>query len=775
MFISSTTWAVPKAYRNICMVLASFRMSVFTLAFRLIALRSRICNAPQENFESILRRSLVIVHRARFVTADRLAELFPDGGGRRRGTSRRIRPSRSSSSPRAGRVLFSMILSFASKHSVEDCRALLDSCVEGGDGGITRAVMRRACGLSAEVSIPPPATPHAQSATPVVGCQPPSQGPPGQTVEVPPQIAAAEQHAVAPVFVADSQDVRPAESVANRLVPRFLLSFDEAVHRRHVQLVMYCLTTSRDYMTASHLPRLPADVWPGVSTKEKQATWADLARRGLWRLVGPRGKALEPFIPMIRTRRSLKDVLPVPPVSLSLTTGLQETVASAKLTAAAGDDVTAANDGCILGFLDEEVCSSALPKRGVRSAGVRLASENAMSNAEKYRSHVRSLADLALEVQGYERSMAVVVAGSQDETARLRRVYAHKNGSWGRRYVEKGGMQSCSRRVRMQVLPPDVVDLDLANAMVSLVTEVLGRMELCDAWPAEVLSSWRAYGADTERLRGDIQGLLGVPAKSLLLRIAHGGSVPRVADDGLQRWLEQLSHDAHFLRWLAVSHLPELFEEFSSSNRHWPENTTFVYFWQTMEDRALAWLEWFVTAEGSSLQRHCSLHFDGRMLSGDRFQPGTTFREDAENFIREKLSISIHLVYKTHRSFWEWVQHLGQEEQGDLDTPASHLSLQQDRRRCIPYHLALITGLWTPIMPSWTARMPRGVVCSRRSPRWGTAAPRGSLWLGLARRAVPHSSSRGRIPLPSDGGCNAGSPGQLPLHLVGQKLRAIQE
>ena len=98
-------------------------------------------------FPSIVRRSLIINCKARFVGAQRLASLHPGTQGT---FSRRDLKDFVTSQPAAG-ALFTIVLSELCDFGVATFRHKIESYAEGGgDGGLTRATMRTACGLPAE-------------------------------------------------------------------------------------------------------------------------------------------------------------------------------------------------------------------------------------------------------------------------------------------------------------------------------------------------------------------------------------------------------------------------------------------------------------------------------------------------------------------------------------------------------------------------------------------------------------------------------------------------
>ena len=127
--------------------------------------------------------------------------------------------------------------------------------------------------------------------------------------------------------------------------------------------------------------------------------------------------------------------------------------------------------------------------------------------------------------------------------------------------------------------------------MVTLVAQLIPLLDLGDLWPSHLMSAWYDYPNDSEGMREEIRRKTGIPAKALLLQVAHGDSPPSTSE--LNKWLDKLSTSARFMRRLAASQLPDLHETFMSgtTKRDWPENSVFAYFWQTAEDRVLSHVE----------------------------------------------------------------------------------------------------------------------------------------------------------------------------------------
>ena len=98
-------------------------------------------------FPSIMRRSLIINCKGRFVSAGRFASVLPGTQGYF--LMQKDMTDFVTSQPAAG-ALFTVVLGELSDFSVENFRQKIGRYAEGGDGGLTRETMRAACGLLAE-------------------------------------------------------------------------------------------------------------------------------------------------------------------------------------------------------------------------------------------------------------------------------------------------------------------------------------------------------------------------------------------------------------------------------------------------------------------------------------------------------------------------------------------------------------------------------------------------------------------------------------------------
>ena len=106
----------------------------------------------EATFPSIMRRWLVILCKGRFVSAARLARLPVSTQGYF--LMQEDMKDIVTSQPAAG-ALFRMLMGDLSQFSVGSFRQKIESYMDGGgDGGLTRATMRSACGLEQEFPAP---------------------------------------------------------------------------------------------------------------------------------------------------------------------------------------------------------------------------------------------------------------------------------------------------------------------------------------------------------------------------------------------------------------------------------------------------------------------------------------------------------------------------------------------------------------------------------------------------------------------------------------------
>jgi len=443
--------------------------------------------------------------------------------------------------------------------------------------------------------------------------------------------------------------VRRVESIEERSVPVSIMPLENSNAQRHLELLKYCLDNQKDLVTAALVSRTRG-VWPGLkSAPERKAAFDELERAGLVKMLPKRGKVFY-YTPVITTRRNIKDVLPHV-MSDSLVDGLPECIIAEGLDKC-DRGCHLHNLGIIHSHLEEELQTFQRRGAGAVAMSDRLKAQELERQVRKSTAHracVDALRDL---VQSSVKTMEEVVLSQ--EVPALKRVvkYDYKFDCLGRKYSTSAGAQRMSRRIRVEALPKGVTDLDIRNAMPTLIAAILPLLELTTALPSDVFTAWNDYAKEPERVREEVAKRTGMEAKSGLLRVAHGGSPQTTDNHELDSWLQQLSSAARVLRWLAVSQLPSLHEWAIARGKDWPENTTFAYFWHTIEDRVLTYMEKFVLEQ--TRPDHVSLHFDGLMCKGAVTQDDA-FKTGMEQFVFDKTGLRVSLSFKTHLT---WMEHV---------------------------------------------------------------------------------------------------------------------
>ena len=131
--------------------------AVVTKQIQLVGLKRFEMNQPprfngtgEAAFNSIMRRSLVVELRGNFVAQDELATMFPDGDGEQTGFFVKDPSLRDFvTSDGAVGAFLRVLEGYLRTRSTRDCREVIEDYVlAGGDQGLTRLVMRSACGLS---------------------------------------------------------------------------------------------------------------------------------------------------------------------------------------------------------------------------------------------------------------------------------------------------------------------------------------------------------------------------------------------------------------------------------------------------------------------------------------------------------------------------------------------------------------------------------------------------------------------------------------------------
>ena len=144
------------------------------------------------------------------------------------------------------------------------------------------------------------------------------------------------------------------------------------------------------------------------------------------------------------------------------------------------------------------------------------------------------------------------------------------------------------------------------------------------------------------------------------LGVAHGSAVPDNEHAESARWSRALSMESRLLRWIACSDLGLLHDRFIEAKKPWPENSTFVCWWQAIVDRELLCVEEVARASTSS---HLSCHFGGFMVHKD-VPPVTSsqqFLDDLATHLRSTTEFTIPFDLKEHFSLTQLLVRVAQQ------------------------------------------------------------------------------------------------------------------
>lgn len=577
----------------------SFFVLNFPASFKLVSSLPR-------SFPSILRRSLVIIMKGRFESPEILAQMqFPSGSPAGDGYFPADPELKTflSSKPSAAAMLH-ILMGWATQHTESSARHVIHSYVtQGLDGGVTRRTLLASCGLKE----PRPAVtltsfvPGEQATQTALAIEAPDGMPtlPPVPVGIPPTAF---------------------ESVEARRVGVEAGEAEDNLRERHSKLFLWFIESERDLLTRTVIMRMPAEVWPGVSMARRFQTFRDLVDAGLWKKLPKRGKMSEVYIPVVACRNTLDTVLPQVKEVQALMP-LLETVHASPLYDPLHAVRMSANDACFLSFFEAQVTRG---KHGVETEKEIDAREEWQRKAQKHRAHLVALRSLRERAGASRAPIADAVLQGSQAVIQQKVCYKQKHGELGRRYAEEHGTQNLSRRLRAVLLPVDAEDWDLSNAMPSLVSAVLPRLEPAGEIPLLKIPKLSAYAADTEAIRTWLLRETGQSGKHLALAVAHGMAVPVDLPQGVKDWCRDVGAEARALRWLACSQLPELHMKLIEEGRRWPENACFALWWQTLEDRVLMHVvSWLLEAH----RDHLSLHFDGFMLRRSDAEDSRSFGE----------------------------------------------------------------------------------------------------------------------------------------------------
>ncbi|CAE7235509.1 unnamed protein product, partial [Symbiodinium sp. KB8] len=200
-----------------------------------------------------------------------------------------------------------------------------------------------------------------------------------------------------------------------------------------------------------------------------------------------------------------------------------------------------------------------------------------------------------------------------DETCCVQRTYTYPAvvSFRSRKSVRGTGVQKFCRQAQVH-LTSGSVDLDIENALFTLMHQLMMKLKLSPPPPDVVLRTLRRCAQDRDGICAETLRMSKEDGKLLLIKIFNG----------------ELSNASIYCRWLAVSLFPDEYERLQhppqgtqTEKKHFPEATLLSHLYFIVEDVVIS-----TCAECLSRDKpqHLSLHYDGVRVS----RPATERVED---------------------------------------------------------------------------------------------------------------------------------------------------
>ena len=425
--------------------------------------------ASEANFNSIERRSLVVELRGEFLSENELQAAFPQGGAEAQGVFVKD-PSLKAFLTSSGAVcaFLRLLEGFLKTRSEASCRAIIeDYVVGGGDGGLTRQVMRLACGLSADAPVRAKrdltrqCAAQAETASdaaqvPCAGRDVAANAPRGAQLPTDSEAPLGNVAPGTPGGVAPGTPGTPGGvaapgtpgSVAAPGTPMGRtgrLSFVErerlSLRRDHLALVRLCLRDGVDMVNKSCVGSMTRGIWGAPNSKDRAAVFDKLLAHGFWREIPKRAQMQHPCVPVLETEHPFESALPHPLQKMQFQS-LPEVLSIKAVQTFLAEDGRAANDTVMLQYLEQMAKGGARTGRGRLPKDVAAEAKEWAELSEKMQKHVHSLSLLRGWLRDQTARNAATLQASQPDVAKLETDYSCAIDKWGRSY---GGAFASSR------------------------------------------------------------------------------------------------------------------------------------------------------------------------------------------------------------------------------------------------------------------------------------------------------------------------------------------
>ena len=252
-----------------------------------------------------------------------------------------------------------------------------------------------------------------------------------------------------------------------------------------------------------------------------------------------------------------------------------------------------------------------------------------------------------------------------------------------RKQVSGVGAQKFSRRIQA-ILLTNTYDLDIENSLFTLIWQLLAKLDLEPPMPQEARDALQACfenrsGVCTEKL----QVSLG-EGKRLLVSTFYGAAIPKKHQQ--KDFMHDLQKAANYCKWTATSCLRDVYKSFlEDGSKKNPEASVLAHLYFICEDVVLSARAQFL--QETFNPEHLSLHYDGVRVSSISGVSVADLCQRSEAHIAEKTGFHVRIREKKHRTVLEMVKEFATSTQAPR---FYHGHTYCQVGNCIPHSLACL-------------------------------------------------------------------------------------
>ena len=583
-----------------------------------------------ENFNSMLRRGFIWKPMARFVHKQFLKN-YPD----------HEKDGIFESDPTLSKFLATSQASiaglrlqwaFEESHSKDTCYQLIEDYANGGDRYLTEDTLRTACGL-------PVRQRHEQ--------------------------AEAGLAAVVNVDEGNDKNADDKESSWQHLLEFWLRKMSDSC----IETLTYH-TFKNTSMKDVQVPNFPKDqLWDQLQQEE-------LFVEALVKHKTSKKKA-GALIPKFKFKTQLHDICKKNADAQQMTFTEEHDIA--KLKEYAFQHVSRArNADTLRSFFQQCLKPSSTTKAGRKTAADASNVKAIKESLNKLNSHENTINKLAAVSESVRRQKRRLMGKTSEEkqladdaspTRVSKEVQYHYSNDLqfsvrARRYSEAYAAQSMSRRLQSPVVEGHTVDLDICNCCVSIVHQVIAKLQPTPALPTDL----QTFLDDLARSRQTVIRRLGLTTsqgKQLINKMLNGGAAPDSLKDNED--IKKLQRLSLYLRWIACNVLHADYLSLADvASKTFPSATIFSLMWTCIEDWILdVWTSHISHARPA----HISLHFDGVRVSADVAPDLGEFIDGCRKHILDVTGFDVEIARKQPQTVFQCIRDAVKSDAGARQVP----------------------------------------------------------------------------------------------------------